>query len=418
MIAIADANNFYVSCERAFNPTLEKKPVVIMSNNDLCVIARSNEAKALGIKMGQPYFQAEEFIKAHDIQVFSSNYVLYGDMSARVMSTLAHFVEDVEVSSIDEAFLDLTSCPGNPDDIGRQLKATVSQWTRIPLSIGIAPTKTLAKVANWYAKKAPESGGVLTFQDPDQINSALKNFEVDNLWGIGRRYATLLKKNHIHTAWDLSQVHDLWIEKHMTVNGLRLVHELRGLPCHPLEVEPTAKRVICVAPSFGQLIHDLPTIQMGLMNHLAQASRKLRAQNSAASSLTVFLHTNRYRTNAKYYSNSRFVQLPHPSGSLSELAKYASAALEAIFRFGYAYQKVGIYLTGLVPLHYQQPSIFTEGPDPRHAKLSQAMDQLNHRFGRDKVRLAAQGYEERWQMKQRWLSRCYTTRWSDILEAM
>lgn len=417
MIAIADANNFYASCERAFNPSLEGKPVVILSNNDGCIVARSNEAKALGITMGQPLFHAQELIDQHNIHVFSSNYTLYGDMSARVMATLNRFVEEVEVNSIDEAFLNLANCPGTPDAFARQLRTTVGQWTRIPISIGIAPTKTLAKVANWYAKKQPEHGGVYTLEGPEAIRSALQDFAIGDLWGVGHRYASMLKQNGIRTAWELSQVHEDWIQRYMTVNGLRLVYELRGMPCRLLEVEPPAQKAICCAPSFGRLVTDLPTVRLALTNHLARASEKLRAQGSAARSLTVFVHTNRFRDKDRQYYNSRSVRLPHATGSLPELVRYAMAALESIFKMGYDYQKVGVFLTDLVPQTHQQEHLFTGGPDARLHKLGEMVDGLNKKFGRDKVRLAAQGYDTSWKTKQQWLSRCYTTRWNEILEA-
>ena len=430
MLCLVDSNNFYVSCERAFNPALEGRPVVTLSNNDGCVIARSNEAKALGIKMGTPFFQLSELRKQHDIAVFSSNYTLFGDMSARVMATLGRFVEQVEVYSIDEAFLNLDGYEGvYPDfeQFARLLRSTVHQWTRIPVSVGIAPTKTLTKIANFYAKRRPEHDrgdgpGVLLLDTSDKIDEALQNFDVADLWGIGWRYAGILKRNGIRTAAQFRDLPDDWINAKLTVNGLRLAYELRGMPCKMLETEAPAKKSICTAPSFGQGIHDLDTISQAMITHLGRAAEKLRKQDSAASSLTIFLHTNRYKKSfngelAKQYYNSHSVELPHPTSSTAELVRYASELLKSIFAFGYEYQKVGILLTGLVPADYRQGGIFTSGPDERLIKLSNVVDRINQRHGRDRVRLAGAGYDPSWHHKRQWMSPRYTTVWDEILKA-
>ncbi|GAA4462371.1 Y-family DNA polymerase [Nibrella saemangeumensis] len=425
MIALVDANNFYVSCERSFKPALEGRPVIVLSNNDGNVVARSPEAKAIGIKMGQPFFEVEELISEHNIAVFSSNYTLYGDMSARIMSTLGRFVEEVEVYSIDEAFLNLKGYESVYPDLvalAQQIRATIAQWQRIPVSIGIAPTKTLAKIANWYVKRQPAHNGVLLLSDPVDIEARLQEFDVKELWGIGHRYTSLLKRNGIKTAWQLRQCPDDWVRQHMTVNGLRLVYELRGTPCKMLELEPAPKKAICTATSFGHLVPDLKNMTEALTTYVARAAEKLRRQHSAAGVMTVFLHTNRYRRSpngepAKQYYNSRTVQLPHPSASTPELVGYAQAALTSIFQPGYLYQKVGVILTGLVPDSYIQKSFFQADPSEDLLKLTRIVDKLNRRYGRDKVRLAGQGFSPTWPMKQKYLSRCYTTRWSDILQA-
>jgi DNA polymerase V len=423
MYGLVDCNNFYVSCERSFNHGLNKNPVVVLSNNDGCVVARSNEAKVLGIKMGVPYFQLEELRQQHDIRIFSSNYTLYGDMSARVMGTLGRFVEEVEVYSIDEAFLDLTGYESVYPDLkvfARTLRSTIGQWTRIPVSIGIAPTKTLCKVANYYAKRQPEHDGVLLLDTTEKIADALQNFDVADLWGIGWRYAGMLKRNGIRTAAQFRDLPDDWINQYLTVNGLRLAYELRGMICKLLEVEPKPKKAICTAPSFGRGIHDLDTITQALTTHMGRAGEKLRKQESAASVLTVFLHTNRYKRSpngepAKQYYNSRSVEIPHPTASTSELVHYAVAALKSIFAFGYEYQKVGVILSGLVPDEYRQGRLFTSEPDERLRTLSKVMDRVNHRYGRDKLRVAGAGYDPSWHHKRERVSPCYTTRWKDIL---
>lgn len=420
MIALVDCNSFYVSCERSFNPALEGKPVVVLSNNDGNIIARSDEVKDLGIKMAAPYFQIRELLKQHNVAVFSSNYTLYGDMSARIMATLGRFVEHVEVYSIDEAFLDLTGYESvYPDltELARTIRQTIAQWQRVPVGIGIAPTKTLAKVANKLAK---QSGGICLLDGEEQIEEVLRNFPVDDLWGIGRRYASFLKHNHIKTAWDLRNAPDEWLSHHLTVNGLRLAHELRGMPCKLMEPEPAPKQAICSAPSFGRMITDLATMSEALTTHVSRAAEKLRRQESAAGVMTVFIHTNRFRKSAsgevaKQYYNSRTIELPHPSASTQELAGYAQAALKSIFQFGYHYQKVGVILSGLVPVGFRQSSLFTDAPDERLMALSQLMDKLNDRHGRDRVRLAGAGFDPSWHHRRQHLSKRYTTQWDDIL---
>lgn len=391
MIALVDCNNFYVSCERSFNPALEGKPVGVLSNNDGCIIARSNELKTLGVKMGTPFFMMNDLRQQHDITIHSSNYTLYGDMSSRVMATLGRFVENVEVYSIDEAFLDLAGYEQVYPDLSafaQQVRSTVKQWTRIPVSVGLAPTKTLTKIANWYAKREAQYDGVLLLDTPEKITDALADFSVDDLWGIGWRYAGMLKRNGIRTAAQLAALPDDWINSKLTVNGLRLAYELKGTPCKMLETEVPAKKAICTAPSFGRGVHDLDTITQALVTHLGRAAEKLRKQGSAASSVTVFIHTNRHKRSmngelAKQYYGSQSVELPHPSNATPELVNYAVAALKRAFRFGCEYQKVGVILTGLVPADHLQADLFRSGPDGRLAKLSAAVDIINHRYGRD-----------------------------------
>lgn len=423
MLGLVDCNNFYVSCERSFNPTLENRVVVVLSNNDGCVIARSSEAKLLGIKMGTPHFQLKELIKEQDVKVFSSNYTLYGDMSARVMATLGRFAEDVEVYSIDEAFLNLDGYAQVYPDLRRMalaLQGTVRRWTRIPVSVGMAPTKTLCKVANYFAKRQPEHAGVLLLDSPELISDVLSEFPVSELWGVGSRYAAMLRRNDIRTAAQLRDAPDEWINQAMTVNGLRLAYELRGMPCKMLETETVPKKAICTSPSFGRLIPDLKTMSEALVTHLSRAAEKLRKQGSAAGVLTVFVHTNRFKKSpngqpAKQYYNSRTVRMPHPTASTSELAGYALAALKSVYQFGYDYQKVGVMLSNLVPSDHRQASFLTDGPDERLAALSATVDRLNYRFGRDKVRLAGAGYDTTWHHKQQWMSPAYTTKWGEIL---
>ena len=288
MLALVDCNNYYTSCERGFNPALENRAVVVLSNNDGRVIARSEHAKAIGIKMGVPFFQLQALRQEHDIAVLSSNYTLYGDMSARVMATLGRFVEEVEVYSIDEAFLNLTGYEQVYSDLGQfaqTIRSTVQQWTRIPVSVGIASTKTLCKVANYYAKRQTQANhsdgpGVLLLDTPEKIIDALSDFDVSELWGIGWRYAGMLKRNGIRTAAQFAALPDDWINAKLTVNGLRLAYELRGMPCKLLEVDAQPKNAICTAPSFGRGIHDLDTISQALITHVGRVGEKLRKQES------------------------------------------------------------------------------------------------------------------------------------------
>ncbi|MBC8155778.1 MAG: DUF4113 domain-containing protein [Bacteroidetes bacterium] len=302
----------------------------------------------------------------------------------------------------------------------KPIRSTVLQWTRIPVSVGIAPTKTLCKVANYYAKRQPEHEGILLLDTDSKITDILADYDVGELWGVGSRYAGMLRRNGIRTAAQLRNAPDDWITQHMTVNGLRLAYELRGKPCKMMELEPRPKKAICTAPSFGRLIPDADTMRQAITTHVSRAAEKLRKQESAASTITVFLHTNRYKRSpngelAKQYYNSRSVELPHPTASTSELVRYAVATMESIFQFGYAYQKVGVILSGLVPIDHRQGNVFTSGPDERLVKLSKIIDKLNSRYGRDKLRIAGAGYDPTWHHKQQWMSPCYTTRWKDIL---
>ena len=422
MLAHVDGKNFYASCHCIFQPELEGKPIIVLSNRDGNVVARSDAAKALGIKMTQPFFETKELRQQHEIFVFSSAYELYGDISSRLMSILTRFAPDVEVYSIDEAFLQLDEYTGvypSYQGLGQAIQQTVKQWLRIPVGVGIAPTKTLAKVANKLAKQ--RSDGVCVLDTAEVIGEALDAFPIEDLWGVGGKSAGKLKKHGIKTAAQLRDVPDDWVRQIMTVNGVRLVHELRGFPCKLLDVNPPAKKCICCAPSFGKLVPDLETITDALTTHLSRACEKLRKQDSLCGTITVSLHTNKFRKTpgnglpAKQYSDSITVSLPHPTSATAELLQYAGSALQSIFAYGYAYQKVGIILTDLVPGDYRQKGVFVEGPNEKLLALSCVVDKLNYRFGQDKLRLASQMYNPDWPMKPAYLSQRYTTRWEEIL---
>lgn len=418
MIFLCDMNNYYVSCERVFRPDLEGKPIVVLSSNDGNVIARSAEAKALHVPMGVPFYQLQEPGNKHGIVALSANFALYGDLSSRIMRILNRFVQDVEVYSIDEAFLNVSGYShADLPTFARQIKSTVGQWTGIPLSIGIAPNKTLAKVASRYAKKRSEHQGVFELTKPQQIDQALSELPCSDVWGIGPKYSAYLKDKGIETALDLTKCPDVWIQKHMTIEGLRLVDELRGEVRRSVERYPAPKKSIGTAPSFGQPVEDIETLQEALATHVTRCAEKLRRQASAANLLTVSLQTNSFRTDQEQYYNSQAVALPHSTNATQELLHYATAALQTIYRPLYHYQKVGVMLSGFVPQDHRQASVFTEEPDPRLFKLSKVADELNQKYGRDKVRVAAQGYSEHWKARRKWLSPHYTTRWSDILRA-
>ncbi|MBD2700092.1 Y-family DNA polymerase [Spirosoma sp. BT702] len=425
MYALIDANCFYCSVERSFNPALEGKPVIVLSNRDGCVVARSNEAKDLGINMGQPFFQLAELRKQHDIAVFSSNYALYGDTSARLMSLLTHFAEDVEVYSIDEAFLLVEGFEclyPSYQDLGEIIRAKIDQWLRIPVSIGFGPTKTLAKIANRLAKKTPEHNGVCVLDTPEKIDESLKNFPVNEIWGVGRQSARKLECFDIKTADQLRKVPIDWIRQMMTVNGVRLVYELQGHPCKLLEVGQKPKKSFCTEPGFHRVTTDLAMIEDALTAHLSRVCEKLRRQNSLAGCLTVYLKTNRYRKTAtglpdKQHNPSRTIVLPHPTNNVLDMIHYAVGALNEIYAPDYHYQKVGIMLTDLVSADYRETNLFTAGLDEKRLKLSNAVDKLNQRFGSNKLRLASQQHNPEWPMQFQYLSKRCTTRWSEILEA-
>ncbi len=417
LFAIVDGNNFYASCERVFNPSLEGKPIVVLSNNDGAVIARSNEAKALGVKMGVPAFEIKKLVREHGIQVFSSNYELYGDMSRRVVETLQQFTPNLEVYSIDESFLDLGDFYNTDiQAYARTIKTTVLQWTGIPVAVGVAPTKTLAKVANRLSKKSAKANGVLVLTDKHHIQEALKRTEVGDVWGIGRRYAKKLAAFGVITAWDLSQVTDAFAKKHLTVVGHRTVKELRGEPCIDLEMVPPAKQNICTSRSFPRNLTALTDIEEALATHTVRCATKLRRQKSCAGALTVFLQTSRFAEQGELYFNSHTVRLESPSSSELELLHAAIAALKKIYRNGYRYKKTGIILQDIVPANQVQLSLLSSGNITRDSKLMHTLDNLRERYGHSSVGYGVQGTGKEWEMKKEHISPCYTTKLSDILK--
>ena len=416
MYALVDCNNFYASCERVFDPRLEQRPIVVLSNNDGCVIARSNEAKALGIAMGEPAFQKEEVYAKHNVAVFSSNFALYGDMSQRVMRTLAQHSAAMEIYSIDEAFLECGGLTADGlDRFGSQLRKTVKQWTGIPVSIGVAPTKTLAKVANHIAKRLPDNSGVCVLNKEETIEYCLKKLPVEKLWGVGRKYALFLRSWGINTAWDLRRMPEGWVKDNMTVVGLRLQKELKGEPCIPLENQPQKKKEICTSRSFGTMVTELDELQQAVSMYATRCAEKLRTQNSCTNLVEVFLHTNPFRPDLPQYKNVRFVRLPVASNSTLSIVQAALRGLRSIYRAGYQYKKAGVIVSGLVPSNTIQYNLFHSTDEDRHMRLMNAMDTVNDREGRDILRVAEQGFDRRWTLRQERLSPCYTTRWADFM---
>lgn len=417
MFAVVDCNNFYVSCERVFNPALNGKPVVVLSNNDGCIIARSNEAKALGIKMGVPAFRIAEFLHQNQVAVYSSNYALYGDLSHRVMNVLEQFTPELEIYSIDEAFLNLAGLPVHLEEYARKIRATVLKNVGIPVSVGIGPTKVLAKTANHYAKKVPENQGIYVLDSPAKIDEALKLFAIDEVWGIGRQYSKLLKSIGVQTAWDFIQLQDGWVKKRMTVVGLRVKKELEGVSCLEMELIPTAKKVICTSRSFGESQTELEPIREAVATYAARCGEKLRRQHSYAGMLMVFIHTNGFKANEPQYERNFVCKLPVPTNNTMELIRYALFALEAIYRKGYRYKKAGVLVLDIVPENQVQGALFDRVDRPKHAAVMKTLDAINSKYGRDTLKVAAQGTgkDKKWRLRQEKLSPSYTTKWDDII---
>ncbi len=416
MFALVDCNNFYASCERVFNPSLVGKPVVVLSNNDGCVIARSNEAKAIGIKMAQPAFEITSLLEKNKVAVFSSNYALYGDLSHRVMNTLSTFTPEMEIYSIDEAFLNLRGFSHiNLYEYAKKIKIVTTKNTGIPVSVGIANTKTLAKVANHFAKKRPENNGVFIIETGEKRKNSLKEFDVGDIWGIGYQYDRFLRKFGIKTAWDFANANPAWVKKNLSVVGLRTQKELMGIPCYDLEIRAPAKKAICTSRSFGEMQTEQKTIEEAVSTFASRCSSKLRAQKTFANIIMVFINTNPFRNDLAQYSASKTIHLPVPTNSSIELIHYAILAFRSIYKYGYRYKKAGVIVSGITADSSMQTSLFDDINREKHQGVMIALDKLNARFGRDVVRIAAQGTGRKWKLRQEQLSPCYTTRWNEMM---
>lgn len=415
MFALIDCNNFYASCERVFRPDLNGKPVVVLSNNDGCVIARSNEAKTLGIPMGAPVFKYEQFLRQHHVHVFSANFALYGDMSNRVMTILSDYAPEMEIYSIDECFLQFKGFDlFNLQAYGEQMRRQVMKWTGIPISVGMAPTKALAKLANRIAKKYPErTNGTYIIDDDEKRLKALKWLKIEDVWGIGRQHAKRLQAKNILTAYDFIQLADDWVKTHMSIVGLRLKRELQGISTLGLEdVQP--KKSIAATRSFETNYTKYEELAERISTFAVSCAEKLRQQKSCCNSLMVFIRTNKHRQDLPQYSRNIVVKLPYATNSSIELAGFAIQALKQIFRDGYAYKKAGVIIQDFTPENQIQQTLF-ENRDERHVALMQTIDKLNVRFGQQKIRLASQDTRRIWKMKQDNLSPCYTTNLNDII---
>ena len=417
MYALVDCNNFFASCERVFQPNLRNVPIIVLSNNDGCVVARSSEAKALGIPMGEPVFKLAKLIERHGIVVFSSNYALYGDMSHRVMTMLSQFVEDMEIYSIDESFLSLKGFENyNLKDYGSTIVRTVTKGTGIPVSMGIAPTKTLAKMASKYAKKYKGYNGVCVIDNEEKRIKALKQFDIGDVWGIGSRYRKKLEYYGVKTAYDFTQKSESWVRKMMTVVGVRTWKELRGIPSIELEKVAPDKQTICTSRSFGELIEDFDTLMESVANFTASCARKLRAQRSCASMLQVFIYTNRFREDLPQYSNSQMITVPTPTSDVTELIHYARLALKNIYKEGYQYKKAGVIVMDIVPQSCVQQNLFDERDRIKHEKVLEVLDAVHKKYGTRMLKVAAQGTGKKWALKSEYLSKQYTTNPDDFIE--
>ncbi|CDZ79370.1 DNA polymerase IV [Legionella massiliensis] len=413
MFALIDCNNFYASCERLFRPDLQDKPICILSNNDGCVIARSNEAKALGIKMGEPYFQVKALCKQHKVKIFSSNYTLYGDLSHRVMSVIQESWDAVEIYSIDEAFIDLSSLPKDShDSFCLELQQRILRQTGIPTSIGIGPTKTLAKVANHICKKELK---IPVFNITHQ-REWLKRIGVGDVWGIGRQWHKKLVGQGIYTAFDLAQMNAHLLKKQYNVVMMRTAMELQGRSCAELLVEEP-KQSIMSSKSFGGMQTEFEPIAEAISSHCARAWEKLRRQELVAQALFVFVQTNSFRDDLPQYCKSMHFKLINPSDDLSLLTKVSKLCLKKLYRSGYQYKKVGVCLEDLIPKNPRQLDIFHQPSDEAIANYERVMkviEGINHKYGRQTIRLAAEGYSKPWAMRAELKSPAYTTRWSDL----
>ena len=411
--ALVDCNNFYASCERVFNPRLIGRPLAILSNNDGCVIARSEEVKQLGIPMGAPAHQHKATFAKNGVVVMSSNYSLYGDMSARVMETLRPNVPAMEVYSIDEAFIGLEDWQDAA--FARELRTRVRQWTGIPVSIGIGPTKTLAKLANRLAKKTPELAGVLDLGMVKHIDELLTKVPCGDIWGIGKRLALRLAAGGIHTACDLKHGDSAWVRKTLAVVGERIMRELQGVSCLALEEIPAPKKGIASAKSFGRPVESLEELEEALSTYTARAAEKLRAGRLLATNLHVFVTTNPFSSQQPQYSAGAQTALS-PSNHTPDLIATALRLLKEIYRPNYHYKKTGIFVTGLIAESEIQPDLFSAPSESsnRTNNLDRIVDGLNRKLGRNAIRYGSMGVKQEWAMLQENRSQKFTTRWDDL----
>ena len=413
-IALIDCNSFYASCERIFNPKLLGKPIVVLSNNDGCIITRSAEAKALGIKMGEPYFKAKKIIEKNNVKVFSSNYSLYGDISQRVMEILLGFSPEVEIYSIDEAFLNfkgfknhelLTYC--------KHIRQTIKQWVGIPVSIGVGSTKTLSKIANHLAKKEADYEGICILKGDEKIEEALNRIEIGDVWGIGRRLSKFLRNYGVCTAKQFAFLDRRWIRKNMGVVGEKIQLELCGVSCLDLELLPSPKKSCCVSRSFSRPIEKIEELQESIANYGSRVAEKIREEGLIAQSMSIFVLTNHFNKKEKQYSSSIKLQLDYPTSDSKLIVKRAVEGIQCIYKKGYRYKKAGIILYEL----HSSSSVrgLLDYDKPRTDSLMRSLDEINYRYGSATLRLAAEGIRRSWHMRREKVSPCYTTSFDQLM---
>ena len=413
-IALIDCNSFYASCERIFNPKLLGKPIVVLSNNDGCIITRSAEAKALGIKMGEPYFKAKKIIEKNNVKVFSSNYSLYGDISQRVMEILLGFSPEVEIYSIDEAFLNfkgfknhelLTYC--------KHIRQTIKQWVGIPVSIGVGSTKTLSKIANHLAKKEADYEGICILKGDEKIEEALNRIEIGDVWGIGRRLSKFLRNYEVRTAKQFAFLDRRWIRKNMGVVGEKIQLELCGVSCLDLELLPSPKKSCCVSRSFSRPIEKIEELQESIANYGSRVAEKIREEGLIAQSMSIFVLTNHFNKKEKQYSSSIKLQLDYPTSDSKLIVKRAVEGIKRIYKEGYRYKKAGIILYEL----HSSSSVrgLLDYDKLRTDSLMRSLDEINYRYGSATLRLAAEGIRRSWHMRREKVSPCYTTSFDQLM---
>ena len=416
MFALVDCNNFYASCERVFQPQFRNTPIAILSNNDGCVIARSDEAKNLGLPMGAPAFKYKQFFKEHNIKVFSSNYPLYGDMSSRVMSILRQFSPDVEVYSIDEAFLALNVIENESlNKLGHKIRNRILQWTGLPTCVGIAPTKALTKIANKIARKFPkETGGIFVIDSNEKRIKALKWTKIKDVWGIGSQLQKRLIQQNIQTAYDFTQLSDAWVKNNFSITELNLKKDLEGTITLSLEDDHPVKKSIATTRSFENTYTDVKDIKERIATFANSCAEKLRKQNSNCNILLVLLQGSRFEETSQPYKNSVTIVLPHSTNSTLTIVKHATKAIDTLYKKGIKYKRAGVIVTGLVPTDNHQLDMFAQ-ENPKHQPLMKVIDNLNNKYGDQKLKLANQDLGKTWKMRQDHLSKQYTTQFNEIL---
>jgi len=415
MIALVDVNNFYVSCERLFNPYLINKPVVVLSNNDGCIISRSQEAKNLGIKMGEPLFKASAIIRQHQVQVLSSNYPLYADISARVMSLLSDFTSTQEIYSIDECFLDMEGHE-NLQDIARKIKCLLWRYLRMPVCVGIGPTKVLAKLANRCAKKQDQQSGVFIISNAhaSELNNMMDDLSVDQIWGVGKALAVKLQRKSIYSILDLKQSNPTWVRKFFGINMERIIYELNGISCLLIDNQYVAKKGIRCSRSFGENVNDYIRLAEAVTTFSGRAALKARSQNTGTNAVTVFLSTNPFNKEHRHYQDAITMPLEQLTNQTNLIVKAALCGLRKIYKQKVAYSKCGVILNNLEELDKLSYALISPTHN-RQANLTKIVDEINNKFDKNSLHIAFQPLYPSWDMRQSYRSQSYSTSWSELL---